>query len=170
MFAQIPGFEKTPDAPTIPATSMRSASDTRLETITIYPSKILWRAQLTVHCLLALCLSFALLPFFVIQPWWLLGWLMCLCLLLVSAFICRKALQRCPQILSFAESRWLLDDGVAKYEMQLVDDALVWSWLIVLRGRATLRRRRIDLVLLPDSAAADEQRRLRIWLRTRAAR
>lgn len=55
----------------------------------------------------------------------------------------------------------------ASHDWRIVDDVVVWSWLIVLPlgNIATGQRKR--LVILPDSATADNQRKLRVYLKTR---
>lgn len=68
--------------------------------------------------------------------------------------------------LAFTERGWSLTDDRGEHELDLVDEAVVWSWLIVLRYREKTRRSRINLVLLSDSATAQELRRLRVWVRT----
>lgn len=60
--------------------------------------------------------------------------------------------------------RWR--DGAARWhEGGLLPGSYVSAWLIVLLLGAEGRRQ--ALVLLPDSAAAEELRRLRVWLRWR---
>lgn len=167
MFVPIPGFRKNPDAP---ARSAPSASKDRLGSITLRPSFYLWRAQALVHGLLALCLSFALLPFFPAQPWWVLLWLASIFLLAFSLFVCRRALKLPVRVLSFTAADWLFNDGQAERGVELLGDALVWNGLIILRCRDKLQRHSFNLVILPDSASAEEQRSLRVWLRTRSTR
>jgi len=55
-------------------------------------------------------------------------------------------------------------------DVRVADDSTVTPWLIVLRLLPTEGRRRPCVCLLPaDSLPADEHRRLRVWLRWRAA-
>ena len=56
------------------------------------------------------------------------------------------------------------DEQGAWRDMQVQGETLVTLWLIVLRYR-TVGTRRTTLVLLPDSASADDLRRLRVSLR-----
>jgi toxin CptA len=55
------------------------------------------------------------------------------------------------------------------HEAEVLPGSYVSGWLmVVILGASGARRR--SLVLLPDSAAAGELRRLRVWLRWRLAR
>ncbi len=65
-------------------------------------------------------------------------------------------------------ARWQ-DRAGQWHEAEILPDAYVSSWLIVLRLGAE-GRRRLALALLPDSAAANDLRRLRVWLRWRLSR
>lgn len=166
MFVQIPGFRKKADTPPPSSSSLRFSADTGLLLFILRPSKILWRAQLAVHLCMALCFSFALIPQFVNRPWLILVWITANTLLLVSAYCCWKATTRAPQHLSFSKQGWRLRDGEQEQYLDWTDEAVVWSWLIVLRFRERSSRRRINFVFLPDSAPAEDLRRLRVWLRT----
>jgi len=65
-------------------------------------------------------------------------------------------------------ARW--QDGSGQWnEAEIQAGAYVSNWLVVLNLVAPGRRSR-SLVLLPDCAAADELRRLRVWLRWRLGR
>ncbi len=55
------------------------------------------------------------------------------------------------------------------HEAEILPGSYVSGWLIVVILRASGQRRR-SLVLLPDTAATEELRRLRAWLRWRLAR
>ena len=60
-------------------------------------------------------------------------------------------------------------DGLGHWqETEILPGSYVSGWLIVLILGAGGRRR--SLVLLPDAAAAEDLRRLRVWLRWRVAR
>jgi len=52
------------------------------------------------------------------------------------------------------------------HEAEILPDAYVSRWLVVL-NLAEAGRRSLSVVLLPDSAPADELRRLRVWVRWR---
>ena len=63
-----------------------------------------------------------------------------------------------------------LQDGRGAWqEAEILPDSYVSGWLIVV-NMATGGRRRRSLVLLPDAAAAEDLRRLRVWLRWRLGR
>jgi len=55
------------------------------------------------------------------------------------------------------------------HEAEILPGSYVSAWLTVVNLGASGRRRR-SLVLLPDAAAAEDLRRLRVWLRWRLAR
>jgi toxin CptA len=66
------------------------------------------------------------------------------------------------------DARW--QDCAGQWnEAEVEPGSYVSGWLVVLNLRAPGARRR-SLVLLPDSAAAEELRRLRVWLRWRLGR
>ena len=54
------------------------------------------------------------------------------------------------------------------HEAEILPGSYVSTWLTVVNLGASGRRR--SLVLLPDAAAAEDLRRLRVWLRWRLAR
>lgn len=54
-------------------------------------------------------------------------------------------------------------------EARLLPDTLVLPWCGILRYQRSVRRRPETCVILPDSLDADDFRRLRVWLRFRAA-
>ena len=61
-------------------------------------------------------------------------------------------------------------DGLGQWlDAEILPGSYVSGWLIVLILGAGGRRRRA-LVLLPDAAATEELRRLRVWLRWRLGR
>ena len=85
-----------------------------------------------------------------------------------------QALQRGPRALRALELqaeggvRWR--DGLGQWQDgEILAESYESRWLIVVVLGAGGRRRR-SLVLLPDAAAADELRRLRVWLRWRLRR
>jgi len=61
---------------------------------------------------------------------------------------------------------WAADDWL---EVRLLPDTLVWSRCAVLRYQRPERRRTETRVILPDSLAEDDFRRLRVWLRFQAS-
>lgn len=65
-------------------------------------------------------------------------------------------------------ARWR-DGSRQWHEAEVLDSSYVSAWLVVVNLGAGGRRAR-SLVLLPDCAAAEEMRQLRIWLRWRLER
>jgi toxin CptA len=65
-------------------------------------------------------------------------------------------------------ARWQ-DRSGRWHEAEILPGSYVSGWLVVLNLAEDGRRSR-SLVLLPDSAAAEELRRLRVWLRWRLGR
>lgn len=166
MFVRIPGFRQDKSDPPsiIPRRRASPAPDSYLRPVQIRPSRRLWRTQLAVHLLLSLSLLWALLPWLSVD-WYYSLWLISSWLVLAgnARFLWRKHLLSDGQ-LSFGQTgwQWRAKDGVKDFE--LVDDVVVWPNLVILPFRENGRR--TTLVLLPDSVAADDLRRLRVWLRT----
>ena len=65
-------------------------------------------------------------------------------------------------------ARWQDGSGLWQ-EAEILPSSYASDWLVIVNLRAS-GRRGCSLVLLSDSAAADELRRLRVWLRWRLAR
>lgn len=162
----IPEFRKK--ASPAPITIDRRSGN--LPSLSWRPSLLLWRAQCLAHVLIALSLSFTLLPFTISQPLWGLLWLAIMAVLWLSACHYRGHLSAVPQHLSLTERGWLLTGPKGVRELQLAGEVLVWSRLIVLRFREASNGQTTHVVFLPDTAPADEQRRLRVWLRTQVWR
>ena len=75
---------------------------------------------------------------------------------------------RALELRAGGEARW--QDGSGQWnEAQIQAGAYVSNWLVVV-NLCTPGRRGRSLVLLPDCAAAEELRRLRVWLRWRPGR
>jgi toxin CptA len=72
---------------------------------------------------------------------------------------------RCLELGTEGAARW--QDGAGQWhQAEVLPDTFVSQWLIVL-NLAEGGRRSFSLVLLCDSAPADELRQLRVWLRWR---
>ncbi|WP_369825633.1 protein YgfX [Cellvibrio sp. PSBB006] len=166
LFALIPGFRKTPEAP-LSNSGPAEASGAEILTVHLRPSRHLWYAQCIVHGVLAISLAFAVIPLIFKQPWWFILWLMGMAGLLISWQICYTAWRALPQVLHIAERGWLLTDAKFQREIVLSDEAVVLPWLMVLPCRDKNNKTRIHLVILPDSTSSEAHRRLRVWLRTR---
>jgi toxin CptA len=75
---------------------------------------------------------------------------------------------RALELRAAGDARW--QDSAGRWnEAEVQPGSYVSSWLVVLNLRAP-GGGRCSVVLLPDSAAAEELRRLRVWLRWRLGR
>ena len=93
---------------------------------------------------------------------------------LAWAWHCAQALQRgacATRTLELgAKGGVRFEDGQGEWQdAEILPDSYVSGWLIVVNLGAGGRRRR-SLVLLPDAAAAEDLRHLRVWLRWRLGR
>lgn len=167
MFAQIPGFRKTTDST---AKLAGFNTDLRLEAVTLYPSALLRYALIGVHLMMAVCVTFSLLPQLLPSPsialgWWAF-WLLLMLLLPISlACHCRRVATT-QGTLSFSEYGWLLRCDQKIVELDWAEDAVVWRWLIVLRFRDKATRKAVNLIFLADNSSAEDRHRLAVWLRT----
>jgi hypothetical protein len=66
--------------------------------------------------------------------------------------------------LLYDNNQWRLVSGASEAPLELTGELLVTHWLLVLRFRTQVGKVQ-SLVLPPDSAAADDLRRLRVLLR-----
>lgn len=127
----------------------------------------LWRYECALHGLIAL------LNLWVLWPW---GWAArvlagLLALGLMVHLLYRARLRRrVSGRLSYAAGRWAWQQGAVTESLTPRGEFLVWPWLIILRFGVDGKRPSRTLVLLPDSANADDLRRLRVLLLSRAAR
>lgn len=135
----------------------------RLAPIRLQPSRWLRRLH---RCLL---LALAVLPWlaFVGHSDVPIGWLVVLCLfnaLLVWEWW-RTGRRSEPTVLAYEAGAWTLEGASGLFTVVPCGEWLIWPWLQVVRFREGGRRRVHTLVILPDSASADDRRRLRVWLR-----
>jgi toxin CptA len=80
----------------------------------------------------------------------------------------RRRAARALELDAQGRARW--QDGSGQWqEAEILPSSYASDWLVVLKLRASGGRDR-SLVLLPDSAAPEELRRLRVWLRWRLGR
>jgi len=135
-------------------------------TVTLRPSRILALA-LTVVAGAALASAWISLPapaFVTVAAGIALAWAWHLAQALRQGRGCPRALELDAQ----GTARW--QDGSRQWhEAEVLDSSYVSGWLVVVNLGASGRRGR-SLVLLPDCAAAEELRQLRVWLRWRLGR
>lgn len=138
----------------------------RLEPIQVRPSVKIWRVQLALHSLLALLLLWAFLPWLTVAWYWPVLLFFSLSGLFASIFYLRSKLQDAAGFLGVMETGWYWRDKSGGYDLLLNGELVVWPGLIVLPFKERSSRRRKTLVLVSDSCAAEDLRRLRVWLRT----
>jgi len=135
-------------------------------TVTLRPSRILALA-LTVMAGAALASAWTSLPapaFVAVAAGIALAWAWHLAQALQQG---RRSL-RALELDAHGAVRW--QDGSRQWhEGEVLASSYVSGWLVVLNLGASGRRAR-SVVLLPDCAAADELRQLRVWLRWRLGR
>ena len=111
----------------------------------------------------------ALLIFLPMSPW-LAGLIIVVVVLAVAHALALHALLMLPaavmniEITAQGEMYCTLRSG-ARVVVTVLGNSTVMPWLTVLNLRQAERRLARHVVLLPDSMAADEFRRLRVWLR-----
>lgn len=103
------------------------------------------QSKMAVPWLIALCLFEVLLA----REWWLMG----------------RRWRAAPHWLGFESGQWYLRWDTESVEVVPVGEWLVWSWVQVVRFRVSGGSAVHTLVVLPDSATAEDRRRLRVWLR-----
>lgn len=135
-------------------------------TVTLRPSRMLALA-LTVMAGAALACAWISLPglaFVTVAAGIALAWAWQLAQVLQRGRCVPHALELDAQ----GAARWR-DGSRQWHEAEVLDSSYVSSWLVVVNLGAGGRRAR-SVVLLPDCAAAEEMRLLRIWLRWRLER
>ena len=135
-------------------------------TLTLRPSRILALA-LTLMAGAALACAWVSLPVPAFAP-------VAAGITLAWASHLAQALQRgkrgarALELGAHGRARW--QDGSGQWqEVEILASSYASDWLVVVNMRGGGRRER-SLVLLPDSAAAGDLRRLRVWLRWRRGR
>lgn len=127
--------------------------------LTIAPSRALRHAVAALHLLAGAAVLLADLP----------AWLAGLLLVAVAASLARAWRPPAPATLRCrADGSLALHAGDDWQAVELLPDSLVLAWLAVLRYRRAGGRGTHALVILPDGLAADDFRRLRVWLKWRA--
>lgn len=167
LFVRIPGSRRNaPESTTAVASPMASSTTFYLLSLHLRPSILLWRAQLILHVLLGFLLLWAVSPWIVIEPIWLVVLLLGLSVLAMSARSIAYGRLEQEGVLALTETGWCWLSGNTRSELMLSGDVVVWSGLVILPFVGRSGGRRKTLVLLPDSAAAEDLRRLRVWLLT----
>ena len=135
-------------------------------TVSLRPSRVL-ALSLTVMAGAALACAWISLPPLALPP-------VAAGIALAWAWHLARALQRgagtvrALELAAQGNARW--QDGSGQWhQAEILPSSYVSSWLVVVNLGEVGRRGR-SLVLLPDCAAAEELRRLRIWLRWRLGR
>lgn len=167
MFARKPGLRRNaPESSSPVGLPSASAAASRLLSLRLRPSILLWRAQLTLHVVLGFLLLWALSPWVVVERVWLAVLVLGLAVLVVSArSIAQRRLAQ-KGVLALTETGWCWLADNTRSELTLSGDTVVWSGLVILPFVERFSRSRKTLVLLPDSAAAEDLRRLRVLLLT----
>ncbi|UZJ45877.1 hypothetical protein OOT55_07450 [Marinimicrobium sp. C6131] len=95
------------------------------------------------------------------------GWIIVLCLFnaLLAWEWCRSGRRSGPTVLSYEAGEWTLGWQSGVVTVAPFGEWLIWPWLQLVRFREVDGRAVHTLVILPDSASADDRRRLRVWLR-----
>jgi hypothetical protein len=144
-------------------TQVSRVADPRLQ-LSLNPSLWLWRYELGLHGIMALLIVW------VLWPWGLAARILSALLvmgLIIHLIYRAKRRDKATGQLSYSGGRWSWQSGSLTEILIPAGDFLVWPWLVILPFR-TERRARLTLVLLLDSANADDLRRLRVLLLSRA--
>lgn len=164
MFAQRRGIKRTESEQV--NRSATSAKALQLPAIKLHQSVILWRGQVGIHLLILVCLCWGLWPS-VSGFWQSVGVLIAICLaLIVHLYYLWRLHRQTKGLLWVSGNRWRWQDENGHRELVLAGSITVWPKLIILPFKESGQGRRKTLVLLPDSASADDLRCLRSWLRT----
>ena len=120
----------------------------------------------------ALLIVMALLPLLALAPHGMAarGWFLPVgvfeLMLLWAWWRFRQEWRRTPSVVGFEAGRWYMEQDDHRQYLRPCGEWLVWSWIQVIRwadfeGGGTVR----TVICLPDSASAEDRRRLRVWLR-----
>lgn len=136
-----------------------------LAPVHISPSHLLWRIQLVVYMAMLLFASMAIFPFVLTAFYWPILWLIFLVLIVVVLQAARRTKNTLPIRLSVTQHLWRLQTSAGELSVEPCDEILLWAGIIILPVRETLTGRKHRIIALPDSMAAEDWRRLRVWLR-----
>lgn len=113
----------------------------------------------------------AIVFLFTIIALWLCGLLVWLKVVLTAVLLCacvwqhRKQKQFQVSAIGFEQGQWWALIHSHKLTIELVNEQLVLPWLMVLNLREKESGKKYALALWPDTASADDLRRLRVFLR-----
>jgi hypothetical protein len=164
VFAQLRGIKRTDAEQT--NRSATYAKALQLPVIKLHQSILLWRTQVGIHLLILFCLCWGFWPS-VSGFWQSAGVLIAICLALVVHLYYLWCLHRQANgRLWVSGNHWHWQDENGHRELVLAGSITVWPKLIILPFKEPGHGQRKTLILLPDSASADDLRCLRSWLRT----
>ena len=146
--------------------SPKLAASVDLPAITIFPSRYLWRMQCAVYSAMLAFAFIALFPFFLAAFYWVLVWLTFA--VFVGIAIRKSWRAKCaePVQLEIKLDNWQLKTRKGEFAVAPGHTLLLWSWVIVIPLREMFSRNQHYLIVLPDSLAKEDWRRLRVWLMT----
>jgi len=109
--------------------------------------------------------SVAIFPFMLTAFYWPILWLGFVLLIVFTLRSAQRAKNAAPQRLSVTQHVWRLQASEGELQVELCDEILLWAGVIIVPVRETASGRKHRIVALSDSMAAEDWRRLRVWLR-----
>jgi hypothetical protein len=158
-------LETTPDYNPTPNSPSKTAAGVDLASVRISPSRWLWLCTLIVYSSMLLSASLAIFPFLLSAFYWPILWLVFFVLIIVALRSAWRAQQRPSLVLTVTQKIWRLQTEGGEVIVQLYDEVLMWSGVIIFQVQETVTHRKHRIVALPDSMNASDWRRLRVWLR-----
>lgn len=158
--------------------SLSNASRSRalpgLASVALNPSRYFRFGIAAVVALAVLLLCLSLIPLMAYHSGYGLLLLLAVCAVLGNGWWGLRQHRRLPGRISVWSGVWHLEgatraDNGHGGDWHFAGEVLLWPWLVIV----PLKRedgRRITLIWWPDSAPAEDQRRLRVWLNTVARR
>ena len=107
-----------------------AAASVDLAAIVVYPSRLLWCAQLVVCVAMLLFAFVALFPFFKQAFYWLMLWLVFVLAVGVALRYCHHLKNAAPMSFQIKQQRCLLTTHRGIYAVTIDGDVLLWSWLV----------------------------------------
>jgi hypothetical protein len=170
VFVPIPDFNKNKSDVSPRQRRKSPVQNIRLRPLRVRPSAQLWRLQWVTHLLLSVLLLWVFIPWLHVAWIWPIGLLSAWIGLGVNLYFlwCKRFKQ--TGSLEFGETGWRWCDEEGHCDLVLKGSVIVWPALVILPFKGGRRQKQMTLVLLSDSLAPGELRRLRVWLRTLVAR